>query len=376
VSKGVLEWVDWIKKAASLAADVEVQPERCPAVRSPFFSCSRCLDVCSGKALRLEGQQLTINESDCNGCGLCEAACPNGVYTTVIRSEAWILSECVRQTGKYGRATVRCTGAGDQTGTQGTVKVSCLGRLAWEIVAGLAIGGVRVEYLCGDCQGCVMKEGGALWINNRAIAKSVLQAFGRATDAGPAIPEMRCSFSPYVEGYGAEGSKISRRGLLSGAFKLTLSSVSGGEESKPDASRGPTRRRRWFLRVLKDCLAASGEVFNPGSYFPWPTLVESAPCFFCGACATLCPVGALEFDGKTLRYLPSFCTQCGLCRTVCPYKSLELAQRTPVSDFLLSKTLATADRHTCKWCGVQFSASGNPAQCGGCTILEAKGLNR
>lgn len=371
--EGVFDWLGWIKKTVMLP-EVQVHTERCPAVRSPSFFCSRCLDVCPRNAIRLEGQHLEVNEANCDGCGLCEAACPNGVFATIALSEEWIVSECRRE-AEQGKVAIRCNQAKSKGKTRGVVEVSCLGRLAWEIIAGLAIGGVEADYLCGDCQLCVMKEGGALWRTNQATARTVLRTLGWERDTCRAVPQEGSSL---IEGYVADGLKISRRGLLSGAFKLTLASVSGNkdEDRQPGESRGPTKRRRWFLRVLKDRLAASGSAFPAERSFPWPTLHENGPCFFCGACATLCPVGALEFDRKTLRFLTSFCTQCGLCQTVCPYKSLEFSQQTPVSDFLtvVAKTLAVANRNTCSWCGVEFDASGNPAKCGSCTLLESMGL--
>lgn len=41
-------------------------------------------------------------------------------------------------------------------------------------------------------------------------------------------------------------------------------------------------------------------------------------CPNCGACNSVCPVGAIKFDGKT--FISSDCIDCGICVRACPVK--------------------------------------------------------
>ncbi|MFH1485566.1 MAG: 4Fe-4S binding protein [Chloroflexota bacterium] len=49
-------------------------------------------------------------------------------------------------------------------------------------------------------------------------------------------------------------------------------------------------------------------------------------CTHCGACVTLCPVGAFHVDPSTRRvdFLESKCIACGLCIKACPVRAMEV----------------------------------------------------
>jgi ferredoxin len=44
--------------------------------------CGLCIEVCSGSALRLVGNVVTVTETeDCDWCTECEAVCPTGAIS-------------------------------------------------------------------------------------------------------------------------------------------------------------------------------------------------------------------------------------------------------------------------------------------------------
>ena len=49
-------------------------------------------------------------------------------------------------------------------------------------------------------------------------------------------------------------------------------------------------------------------------------------CTHCGACITVCPVGAFELDMNTreTKFLDKKCIACGLCIKTCPPRAMEL----------------------------------------------------
>jgi L-aspartate semialdehyde sulfurtransferase ferredoxin len=49
-------------------------------------------------------------------------------------------------------------------------------------------------------------------------------------------------------------------------------------------------------------------------------------CTNCGACVTVCPAGAFEYEPRTLivRFNDNKCVACGLCIKACPPRAMEL----------------------------------------------------
>jgi ferredoxin len=53
--------------------------------------------------------------------------------------------------------------------------------------------------------------------------------------------------------------------------------------------------------------------------------INKSKCIGCGACTSVCPVGALSLDnsGKSTVDLKK-CIGCGACTSVCPVEAIEL----------------------------------------------------
>lgn len=49
-------------------------------------------------------------------------------------------------------------------------------------------------------------------------------------------------------------------------------------------------------------------------------------CTHCGACVTICPVGALKVDAKTekVEFLDKKCIACEICVSACPVRAMEV----------------------------------------------------
>lgn len=53
-------------------------------------------------------------------------------------------------------------------------------------------------------------------------------------------------------------------------------------------------------------------------------MVDKEKCVGCGACASLCPVGAITMvDGKS-QIDESKCIKCGTCESVCPVGAIKI----------------------------------------------------
>ena len=53
-------------------------------------------------------------------------------------------------------------------------------------------------------------------------------------------------------------------------------------------------------------------------------MVDKSKCISCGACISICPVGAIKFvDGKA-EINPKKCIKCGSCEQFCPVSSITI----------------------------------------------------
>ncbi|MBP1908919.1 4Fe-4S binding protein [Methanolobus bombayensis] len=51
--------------------------------------------------------------------------------------------------------------------------------------------------------------------------------------------------------------------------------------------------------------------------------VNKFKCGYCGACVSVCPVGALELV-ETWIEVNDLCTSCGICSKICPVGAIEV----------------------------------------------------
>jgi len=62
---------------------------------------------------------------------------------------------------------------------------------------------------------------------------------------------------------------------------------------------------------------------NAGRY----ALIDNELCGICQACATVCPVHAIDVYEHYVRVLPDKCTGCGTCLKVCPVGAISLVEQ-------------------------------------------------
>lgn len=61
-------------------------------------------------------------------------------------------------------------------------------------------------------------------------------------------------------------------------------------------------------------------------------VLDDDACAGCGACAEICPFGALGRSGDRVRLAPERCWGCGICRSVCSLGALNLVDRRSVPE--------------------------------------------
>ncbi|MCV3728680.1 MULTISPECIES: 4Fe-4S binding protein [Ureaplasma] len=53
-------------------------------------------------------------------------------------------------------------------------------------------------------------------------------------------------------------------------------------------------------------------------------VIERENCIGCQACATVCPVDAIELDQDNIAWANEKCISCGACANVCPAMCIEM----------------------------------------------------
>lgn len=53
-------------------------------------------------------------------------------------------------------------------------------------------------------------------------------------------------------------------------------------------------------------------------------MVDEKKCIGCGACASICPVGAITLKNGKAKIDPKKCKKCGACQDFCPMQAIDI----------------------------------------------------
>lgn len=393
--------------------DVVVGATLCLNQRHKDAGCNRCVTACPARAITLGEDGPTVDADACSRCGVCQAACPTGVFAVPEVELMHLLTKV------YDKAAVSL--ACPRAAAPDAVQLPCLAALSAEDLAVLAAGGPEGTGAAGS--GAIPRDAGAAppaprelrLYDNRcsscpyevqaAIRQRVRQAAAIVDALGAPRRIVLDSESPrWADGAIAEGGAagrgdaptsgeaVSRRDLLllwrHRSAAIVAETIPRASWLEAPAPRGLPQRlppsRQRLLRLLASRKTA-GES-TPGnatatlgrSALPFAIRRAGPSCDGCGLCATLCPTEALrleEFQGspapgkglpgassgsRRLVFQPAACLDCGLCDKSCPTEALErhdLTDLTPVArrDRIV---LWQAEARGCRRCGQRHTEGG------------------
>ncbi|WP_169709517.1 4Fe-4S dicluster domain-containing protein [Deferrisoma camini] len=292
----------------------------CAHAASGLRGCDLCLRACPTGALQEGGARIRRDPLACSGCGACLAACPTGSLDSRPHDRD-ALARALERLGRAGvPTTLRCPGA-HRPGRRGGVGIPLehlYGVDAWALAGAVLAGApwVAVE----PCPSCGPWVGGELDQARRVLFPPALS--GRVLGPGDPAPADSTATAPAL----------------------------------PPAPPGPEDPLDRRARVLTAVLV--GPVTGPPLEGPFGRPTARAGCTGCGACAGVCPTGALTADPDTpvVRVREVRCVGCGLCAQACPEGVVEIAHHLAWEGSALQpRVFARAEAHACPACGRVFA---------------------
>lgn len=298
---------------------LEFISRRCLRNRRQGNGCARCIDECPVQAI--SGQEpggVRLDPKRCVGCLACTAVCP---------AEA-LVGKDYRLAAAPGKATwqatlVFCCEKAIRSGEE--IVLPCLGALAEEQLAAFAVKAAKGVRLClVKCSGCRaafvpdLLARRLVTLNSRLgngeIAGSITLLLEEEEGGEPAESSSRRAFF-----------KAFREISFHAATETMATLQADSDQREQHAHKHQPIRLAQLRQVIADTGDESTRQALLRLFF---TLTVGTECNFCGACAGMCPTGALkntrEGEVKRLQFDWSCCSGCGLCLEFCRKNALTL----------------------------------------------------
>lgn len=333
---------------------VLVVADRCVAVRNRNASCRRCVSACPDAAISVAANQVSIDPTQCVGCGACCAACPTEALVPLKPTHAELqadAAESMRRNG--GRVVIACARIASkrQADPESYAEVGCLSRMDEALVTYLAAQGAdSILLVDGNCETC--KYGKHMAAATEAIenAHRLLEIHGSPLRVArvTGFPEemrqergegtygsSRRGFFSDALGVAKDTAKIAAKAAIENELGYKIDELSIGERLRVDSDG---RMPRLSMKRHEEVLNALDAIGQPGEGVISSRLfgsvdIDTSKCNACSMCVTFCPTGALKRDqpakpSARIRYLEfsaADCVQCGLCKDVCWKGAIELS---------------------------------------------------
>ena len=315
---------------------LRIEEERCTRNRSRLSGCSKCMDLCPENAITIKNKKIFIGES-CIECGICAGVCPTDSIMIQEPRENSLYGYIENRGDKGLESTIVCKE--NQENSKDAFKIPCLGSLSLEFLIGVDILdlGVNMIFKYEDCMECRASRGIELYLENleklRRI-KDLLEIEKSSIRNLDQLPKLKKK-----KEYKDEDIDEERRLFLRSIFKTTkdLPNIAVkqilGDGRKPEESRSiapnPSFKKYRILSKLSGELRDGGLEDRTMDHYFKPHMEKD--CKLCGACSTLCPMGALKLEEeesvKVLYIRNDLCSGCGLCQEVCYHKSIVMNKK-------------------------------------------------
>lgn len=270
--------------------------------------CDICLKSCPYGAIEF-GKRIAVDETKCQGCGICTHLCPAGVFEL----KNW--SGLIKQNTvaiKNGQVRIGCP--------QVEGEIPCLGLISEGFLLYLVAKGAEAIYLddsaCGECPANRVKSPVEMKVS---ATLEILKEFGH---------KGRISFQT---GSRANLNKdgFSRRGFFLHLRNSTFKKIASiKERPENDKIEHRVSNARLLLLGALQGLGQAVEKKISSDVLPFYQIEINHGCNSCESCSRLCPTGALSKlttdASERIMFKSGYCTGCGLCRMICPKQAISM----------------------------------------------------
>lgn len=329
----------------------------CAHSRSGIVGCTRCIDVCSTRAIRSEKEEnrVTVEPHLCMGCGGCATVCPSGAMTYAYPRVADIGIRIKTVLRIYREAGGRDPVLLFHNTTDGRELIARLARRG----RGLPANVIPLEVFH------VASLGLDVMLGSIALGAAGFLVLSTGTEPQDYLAALRGQL-----GCGQE--ILSGLGFGDGHLRLIEADDTprleqavwnrGAARGLPPASFNLSNEKRTTLDFVFDHLLqhapAPREEIALSAGAPYGRVtVNKQTCTLCMACVGACPEGALldAREAPQLKFIERNCVQCGLCEKTCPEDAISLAPRLLLGKQAQSAVvLNAAEPYECARCGKPF----------------------
>ncbi|MEO5764485.1 MAG: 4Fe-4S binding protein [Casimicrobiaceae bacterium] len=324
----------------------------CAHSRSRQTGCTQCIDVCSTRAIRADGDHVEVEPHLCMGCGACATVCPSGAMAYAYPGAADLGSRVRTLLAAYAKAGGRdaCLLLHAEEGRDALARLARRGKgLPARVVP------VEVHHMAS--------VGLDTWLAALAWGASSVAVLALGSEAPQYAQALRFQMTigdaiANTLGYQGEHFRV-----VDGARVETLErdlwTWPPPLGARIAATFAPVGDKRTALGLALDHLALHAPV--PQQVIALPAgapfgaiAVDRDACTMCLACVGACPVGAIIDNPETpqLRLLETKCVQCGICATTCPEHAITLVPQLDLTPAARApRVLNVAQVVACTRCG-------------------------
>ncbi len=323
-----------IANTSGLVKDAPVKAilEGCAAGKSGFQGCTLCESACRHGAITRREDNIAFDEISCTGCGACTSVCPLSLFRMeddIFSMMGYLLKPSNPRRSKPDRRIIMFTCAHsipllDAVGAQKKKYPAVLPLFVPDlacvsenhILRAFDLGADGVIMLgCGECTGHGSREA---W----GFAQRILDEF-RLNDRISVIRN--------------DDDVDSFTGSVT-YFKEHLTRSQTGTQ-KPVLLKSASNRHI-LIELISSLASKTGIVPRTvieDMVLPFADISIGSSCTVCGACTSMCPVGALRREEGSIVSVYGYCIACNLCEKACPEKALTMRRV-----FSMSKLLDTS----------------------------------
>jgi ferredoxin len=327
----------------------------CAHSRSEITGCSKCIDICSTRAISPDGDHVKVEPHLCMGCGACASVCPSGAMGYAYPRVADLGARIKTLLQTYLNAGGKDPCLLLHNATDGRELIAKLGRRG----KGLPANVIPLETFH------IASLGMDVMLGAVALGASNLVVLATGSEAADYLVSLRTQMGfteEILQGLGFNGSHfqlIEARDVA--ALEKAVWSIQPARPVKP-ASFNLFNEKRTTLDFAFDHLAKNAPVprdeipLSGGA--PYGKIdVNKDTCTLCMACVGACPENALQ-DSKELpqlKFIERNCVQCGLCEKTCPEQAISLTPRLLLTGARNPRILNEAEVFACIRCGKPFA---------------------